>query len=289
MHLRNPALAFLALLLALLPAPESWPGTPARPVALVTDLQGKVTRAGGASLTILAELAAGARLKLPEHGRVQLLMVGDGQCFHLLGPGEFRLHPDGPRAEDGGKVRRGTPLAAHLRELRLRPARIAQASITMRGHQQPPTLELSYPVGIRLMDGPARFAWVAVPKASGYLFQLMDEGGRLIHEARTDSPGAFLPPGIRLKPGEFYAWQVRALFPDGPGMDAWAEFGIADTDLRRKVDEARPTADADFSSRLLFALFLDQQGLREEARRTWQALARERPDELRLRALAAER
>lgn len=297
MSIRNDLAAFpsrilfriLFLFLALGPGSVSWSGPPARPVAMVTDLQGTVSRDGGGSLTILADLAAGTRLSLAGNGRIQVLMVADGRQFDLVGPGGFTVLADGPRADDGGRVQRGAALSGALRDLRLRPARIAQASITMRGEPLPIALDLRYPVGTRLLTDPAHFSWTPIPAATGYVFQLMDGNGHLIHEAPTPAARIELPAPLRLRPGEFYAWQVRALLNGGGEASAWAEFGIADQELLRRVEEARPPAGADFSQRLLFALFLDQQGLRDEARRIWRDLALERPDERRLRALAAER
>ena len=51
-------------------------------------------------------------------------------------------------------------------------------------------------------------------------------------------------------------------------------------------DAVRPAAGAPLSERVAFAVWLEQVGLKDEAARYWKALAAERPDSARLRALA---
>jgi hypothetical protein len=220
---------------------------------------------------------------------VHVLLLGDGQQFDLVGPGIFTINTDGPHASSGGRVVKSEALADALRYVRLRPSRIAQASITMRGDPLPTSLDLTFPVGTRLLDEHPHFTWTPIPAATGYVFQLMDSNGGSVYETRTPSARIELPSSVRLLPGESYAWLVQAVIAGGREVGAWAEFGIADSELRKRIDSARPPANADFSQRLLFALFLDQQDLKEEAHRAWHVLALERPDEKRLRALAAER
>lgn len=279
---------FLAAWLALAPATAAGPSR-ARPVALVTDLQGTASRDAGGALSILAELPAGSRVSLAGDGRVRIMMLADSRQFDLLGPGAFTIQADGPQAGGGGRVTPGPALASALRDLRLRPARIAQASLALRGDPLTRPLELTWPVGLRLLEPPGHFAWNPAPGATGYNFQLLDGNGRLLHETATAAPRVDAPADLRLDPGGFYAWRVRARLDGGGEASAWAEFGLADAELRQRVEETRASTGADVSDRLLLALFLDQQGLKDEARRVWQELARERPDALRLRALAAER
>jgi hypothetical protein len=79
---------------------------------------------------------------------------------------------------------------------------------------------------------------------------------------------------------------VQADLAGGRAVDGWTEFGVAGPDLRARVDRARPRADASFGDRLLYALLLDELGMREEAERFWTQLARERPDDRDLAARA---
>jgi hypothetical protein len=62
---------------------------------------------------------------------------------------------------------------------------------------------------------------------------------------------------------------------------------VAGPELRARVDRARPRADASFGDRLLYALLLDELGVREEAGQLWTQLARERPADSDLAARAA--
>jgi len=65
----------------------------------------------------------------------------------------------------------------------------------------------------------------------------------------------------------------------GKTIEGWTEFGIATSDLRARVERARPPANAAFGDRVLYALLLEELGVREEALRLWQALAAERPSD----------
>lgn len=55
---------------------------------------------------------------------------------------------------------------------------------------------------------------------------------------------------------------------------------------RAKIEAARPAADAPFSKRVAFAAWLQQLGLKDEARDYWKKLAEERPESEQLKKLS---
>ena len=50
----------------------------------------------------------------------------------------------------------------------------------------------------------------------------------------------------------------------------------------------RPAVTAPLSTRVAYAAWLDQMELKDEARKYWRMLSAERPEDARLKALAAE-
>lgn len=257
----------------------------AEPIAIVTDAQGAAVQSGGARLAILAELGASAQLQLEAGARVTIAHFASGRQFDLEGPGVFRLTAAGIESGGAGRVTARAPLSAAYRDVRVRPSRVALASISMRGGADDVPLRLNSPVGTWLLEDRPAFQWQPIAGVGSYRFQLTDNTGRVLHQASTSEPLVRLPDTVLLAPGQTYAWQVEVTLPDGRVADGWTEFGVAGRDRRERVDAARPGTAASFGDRVLFALLLDDTGLREAARDAWEELARERPADPRLRAL----
>ena len=258
------------------------------PPGLVIDVQGEATLAGK-RVAILAGLPPGAEVALAPAARVVVVHTQNGRQFELIGPGAFRWTSGRVEIVRPGELRVRESADAAFGDLRLRTGRIAQASISMRGAPGESKLQLASPVSTWLLEPPKSFRWQPVAGAVGYRFQLTDSNGKLLHEARTPAAAVELPASIALDTGRTYGWQVQAELPGGSVVDGWTEFGVAGPDLRARVDRARPRADASFGDRLLYALLLDELGVREEAERLWTQLARERPGDPDLRARAERR
>jgi hypothetical protein len=267
--------AVRAAWLALVVAAGAWAS---EPPALVLDVQGNATL-GGKRVAILTGLPPGAEVALESTARMVVVHTQNGRQFELIGPGAFRWAGGRMEIVRPGELRVRESADAAFGDLRLRTGRIAQASISMRGAAAESKVELASPVSTWLLEAPKSFRWRPVPGAAGYRFQLTDSNGKLLHEARTQATAVELPAGVALDPGRTYGWQVQADLAGGRAIDAWTEFGVAGPDLHARVDRARPRPDATFADRLLYALLLDELGVREESVRVWAQLARERPDD----------
>jgi len=276
----------IAVLIALLPA---FSAQGAAPAAMVTDLQGSVVRSGGQRLAILAELGAAAQLELGADARVTLVHFASGRQFNLEGPGAFRVTGTGVESAGTGRVIAGAALAAAYANVQLRPSRVAQASFSMRGSGDELVVKLDSPAGTWLLDERPAFRWQKIAGATTYRFRLTDNTGRVLHEATTGDDAAMLPAAVTLKAGETYAWQVNATLPDGRVAEGWAEFGIADAERSKRVVAAKPGSGATYGDRVLFALLLEDSGLRDAARDLWRELMRERPSDPRLQILGGAR
>jgi len=268
--------------LALAVAAGAWAS---EPPGLVIDAQGDATLAG-ARVAILTGLPSGAEVTLAPAARVVVVHTQNGRQFELIGPGAFRWTGGKVEVVRPGELRVRESADAAFGDLRLRTGRLAQASISMRGVPGESKLQLVSPASTWLLEAPKSFRWQPMASAASYRFQLTDSNGKPLHEARTSAAAVDLPAGVALEAGRTYGWQVQAELAGGRSIDGWTEFGVAAPDLRARVDRARPRADASFSDRLLYALLLDELGVREEAERLWAQLVRERPDDKDLAARA---
>lgn len=285
-HVRSRA--WLAnLLLALLPLVAAHG---AEPVALLTDMQGGLVRSGVQRLAILSELGLSAPLELAVGARATVVHFAAGRQFDLQGPGVFRITSGGVEAVGGGaRLTAHAPLATAYDNVRLRPSKVIQASISMRGTADAKALKLIAPAGTWILETRPDFRWQQLAGVTVYRFQLTDNAGGLLHQADVREERASLPASVELQAGQTYAWQVNASLPDGRQVEGWAEFGVADAGLRNRIVAAQPGEGASFAERVLFALLLEDSGLRDNAQGVWEALLRERPTDPRLQTLGGAR
>ena len=257
----------------------------AGPAAIVTDLRGDVRASSGARLDLLAELAVGAELAMASGAQVTIVHLATQSTYSLTGPGSFAIRASGVEGQGGAKVASAKALSASYQGVRLQPARIAQASIAMRGAATEDRLRLISPVASWLLEPQPVFTWSASVASSRYTLQLTDAENRVLFDTVTSATSAKLPAEVALEPGRLYGWQVKAMLPNGQELEAWAEFGVADAALRSRIEAARPRPDAATSERVLFALLLESLNAHTAAQQEWAHIARERPHEAKLRAV----
>lgn len=87
---------------------------------------------------------------------------------------------------------------------------------------------------------------------------------------------------VRIKPRAVTqaAYVMRAL---GPKTKA-----PVSPNLQQNIEQLRPAAGAAVSERVAFAAWLEQNGLKDEARKYWKEIAAERPDDTQIQSLAGE-
>ena len=278
-------------LLVIVAAVGMRPALGAEAAAIVTDLRGDARLADGSPVELLRELPVGVELRLQPGARLVLIHLASSSTYALAGPGTFAVRARDVGALAGARLASAKALPPGFRDVRLQPARIAQASIAMRGSPPDQGVRLLMPVATWLLERPATLRWErpAHAPAAEFVVQLTDSENRSVFETTTPATAVTLPEGVRLEPGKLYGWQVKALLAGGRTIEGWAEFGVADDSLRARAESARPTTEASDADRIAFALLLEALDLREEARTHWAEAARGRPDEPRLRALADRR
>ncbi len=247
----------------------------ARPVALVTDVVGDVKN-GADAVVLLAELDAGREIAVGADSTAVVFYVGDGTEWVLKGPGRYRLGSKGPEPQAGAPAAARRPAPAAFRDIKLRPEKVRQAAVIMRGRN----LTLAAPVNDDVVvTSDVRLSWVLDnARDTEYEVELVDANGKLLHKSKTTNVQLLLPDDVRLAPGQRYTWAVTARERGLPQpLYAIGEFRVADATTRARVDKARPKPDAPFSERVLFVALLEDVGAKSAAAEQRRALSSERP------------
>ena len=261
-------------------------------VAMVTDLQGKATVAGDGrtrDVTILAELDAGAQVQLAAGATLVALYLDAGDEYVFKGPASIVFRSAQPDVTSGAKPeKRGPSLGKGGKGIRIKPVGMAQGAMVMRGFQTGARIQLLNLHKTRILETQPEFRWKELQPGVKYQLEITDDTGRAVHEAQVDSTSFKLPASIRLREGVPYTWEVSARLPDGRKYTSSADFAVAPAEVRAQAEALRPAQSAPLSSRIAYAAWLDQVELKDEARKYWKVAATERPDDPRLKALAAE-
>ena len=246
----------------------------AKQVAVVTDVQGAAALAGApaAPVAMLQQLDAGQKLRLSAGARVALLYYADGAQYELRGPGDVSLDAQRPQASQGATVQ--ARAAAGPATVRLAPGGLVQGAVVMRNLG----LRVAAPDPQVLSTRPD-LAWTDSRTGTVYDVAVIDASGARVFETTTPERGAKVPDARPLAPGQSYALQVTARIGKEVVQVARAEFRIAPATLQAQAKALAPAQDAAVADRVAYALWLEQNDLRDEARRWWAAVAQSRPEQ----------
>lgn len=262
-------------------------------MALVTGLQGRVQVRRGArtrELALLDALLPQDELRLGADAQAEVVVtVGRQQVFCLKGPGRFGLRAGGVVALDRHASATVRDLVGDWPALRLRPGLVGRASISLRGVPDLPLAPRS-PLGVQRAAALEQLRWDAPYAGAGehwrYAVSVIDAQGRTVYAANVGETFAILPAELAWSRGQAYVWSVSALGDSGRRVDALAEFRILSQDQEQDLDAAAAAAvqahqrlpdGGSLAEDVLYALWLEQAGLREDADRQWQRLALARP------------
>jgi hypothetical protein len=257
----------------------------AQGVAMVTDVSGKV---GPGTVTILSEIAVDARLRLEPGAKLVALYIKSGDEYILTGPAQVQFQAAGPNVITGAKPQKRASPVGKGGAVTIKPVGVTQAAYVMRGGRSTARIKLLTPSGTKVLDAAPEFRWQEMEAGMKYRFELTDETGHSLHETETQATSITLPASVTLKPGANYTWEVSARTADNRRYVSAGDFSIAPADLAAQAAALRPAPEAPVSDRVAYAAWLEQVELRDEAHKYWQALAKERPDDEKLKALAAE-
>jgi hypothetical protein len=274
-------LAALALTVGLVALPVWSQG-----IALVTDVSGKVT--GPVPISILSEISADAQIQLEPGARLVALYIKSGDEYTLSGPAQVRFQAAGPHVLSGAKPQKRASPIGKGGNVSINPARVTQAAYVMRSGRATARIKLLTLSATKALDTSPEFRWQSAEQGLNYRFELTDDTGRSLYETEVQTTSLKLPGSVALKEGASYTWEVSARTPDNRRYISAGDFTIAPAGLRAQAESLRPAASAPVSDRVAYAAWLEQAELHDEARRYWRALYKERPDDEKLKALAAE-
>jgi hypothetical protein len=259
-------------------------------VAMVTDLTGRATASSAKKqrdITILAELAAGAKVELEAAATLVVLYLDSGDEYVFKGPATIEFKPVQPEVQRGQKPeRRPLTLGKGGKGIRIKPVGMTQGAVVMRGVRTDPQVRFLSLDRTQTLDSPLEFRWREVRPGLRYEFQLEDETGRVVLATVVDTASFRLPASVQVKEGIRYTWHISGRLPDGKKFSNATEFELAPADLRAQAETLRPEPSAPLSTRIAYAAWLEQMELRDEALKYWRAAASERPADPRLKALA---
>lgn len=255
-------------------------------IALITDVAGPVT--GAAPVTILSEITADTRLQLGAGARLVAIYLKSGDEYTFRGPAQVHFAAGEPRMIQGARpVRNANPLGKGG-NVTIKPVGVTQAAYVMRSGRSTARIKLLTLSGTKTLDTSPEFRWRGFGQGVKYRVELTDDTGRSLFEAEVEDTAIRLPETIALREGASYSWEVSTRAADNRRYVTGGDFSVASAELRAEAEALRPPADSPVSQRVAFAAWLEQVALRDEARRYWRELSAERPDDEKLKALAAE-
>ncbi len=258
----------------------------AEPVAMITDLQGRV-QGPAEPPAILASIEAGVTLQVAEGGALVVVYFQSGKEFTFKGPATVRFAGAAPEMVAGDKPASRDPLMGRVAGAgKIKPVGKIQAAVVMRGANQSARIKLENMVGTRVLDRRPVFKWQSPEPNLAYTFELTDESGRILIETEVRGDAFALPESVALQDGKTYTWLVGTTMADGRKYTNAGDFTVAPADLRREVEAVRPAANAPIAEKVTYAAWLDQLQFHDEARKYWKQLAAVRSDDANLSQLA---
>lgn len=252
-------------------------------VAMVTDLKGeaRLTENGSTDrLQLLAYLAGGAEIEVAKDARVVITYFSSPQEYVFTGPAKIRIEAAGPQSLAGNVVQtrklEQDSSGVMKKFSSMQREKLYQATYEMRGAR--PGLRLIGPIDTSISTLQPEFAWSGPNNASAYRFSLSDSAGRTLKTFKTRKSGWQVSGSALLKYGNAYRWKVETSLDSGETLSAAGSFKVLGKAGAMAIAAARPGPDADFTERVLYAARLETAGLAYQAKKEWQVLAHERPD-----------
>lgn len=280
----------LSILVAAAVALGASAGPAAEPVAMITDLQGKVEpTSGGAAPAILASVNPGATLSVGDGGNLVVVYFGSGKEFAVKGPATVKFNANGPEMLAGAAPAVRDPLMGKVAGAgKIKPVGKIQAAVVMRGAKESSKIKFETLAGTRVLDARPEFRWQGPSDGLSYNLELSDEVGAVMLEQKVSGTSFNLPDSVQLKPGVKYTWLLDTTLADGRKFSNAADFTVAAADLRADVEAVRPAPNAPLSERVTYAAWLDQLQFHDEARKYWKELAAARSGDANLNQLAGQ-
>jgi hypothetical protein len=254
-------------------------------VAFITNVKGEVSVDGSPRPMLMSELARGQKIAVGKEAQASVMYIQSGREYVLKGPQDFTV---GEREIASGS---GTPPAARetpwraSSEVLVKVSQTSSASIRMRSiapAKADPKPKLDFPTqgAITQLHPTLRWTGSEANAPAEVSIAVAGKEDKPIAKARVSAASHRFP--AKLQPDTEYSWTVSVA-----GQEiGTARFRTLGANAIQNAEKRRPSDKAEFSDRLMYALFLQEIGAVQEAQEAWGKLARERADLPELASLA---
>lgn len=255
----------------------------AEPVAMVTDVSDGVfteVKDKSEKTALLSYFEPGTTLRLNANAHLTVTFLTKPVEYRFTGPARLTVEKDRVVANEGKAETHAVSLQKTTAAKKFTVAQresVTIAAFEMRAGGRP-GLRLEDPVETRAIGSSLVFDWDGPRAPGGYRLSIFDGQKKLIHQASVTSNSWTSPAGL-LKAGNAFEWEIEATLENGEVLTARARFSVADSGAAKAAQAQRPQADASFSGRVLYAIYLEENGFKYDARRLWKELSKERPDD----------
>ena len=229
--------------------------------AVVTQVRGNASVAQR-HLDLLDPVNAGDSVEVAPGAEIVLFWPAQQQQqVTLTGPGSFFFSRDGTIRQSGsGSVRRESRDPAFAASVRRRDLVIAGAIVRATAGPAevpgPERIAASYPV----------LAWQPRAHVGNWRLRVLDAADAPVFETSVASPALTLPDNVRLMPGQRYRYELRWQGRDGAVQATTVALQTLGADEDAELVRLLPAPDAALATRVLFAFYLRNLGVRGLAR-----------------------
>lgn len=256
----------------------------AEPVAMVTDVSEgvfAVVKDKSEKVALLSYFEPGITLRLNANARLTATFLTKSVEYRFTGPAKLTVEKDRIVANEGKAETHTVSLQKTTAAKKFTVAQresVTQAAFEMRAGARP-GLRLDDPVDTLVIGNLLVFNWDGPHSSEGYQINLFDEQKKLVYQTSVTT-NSWSPPAGLLKAGDAYEWEIQTILEKGEVLTARASFSVADNGAAKDAQAQSPGANSLFSDRVLYAVYLEENGFKYDARRLWKELVKERPDDM---------
>lgn len=253
-------------------------------IAFITDLKGEVSVDGASRPLLMSELGKGQKIAVGKDSQLSVMFIQSGKEYVLRGPGDYTVGERDIGAASGmPPAARETAWRASNQVL-VKVAQTSSASIRMRSIAPPKAAKakLDFPTQGAVTQLQPTLRWTPPEGKDAAEVTLAVAGKEAKPVGRAKVTGASHRFAAKLQPDTEYAWSVSVA---GEEIGS-ARFRTLPAAAIQDAQKRRPADKAEFSDRLMYALFLQELGATQEAQDAWARLAQERADLPELSSLA---
>ena len=256
----------------------------AEPVVMVTDVSDgvfTVEKDKSKKVVLLSYFEPGTTLRLDANAHLTATFLTKSVEYRFTGPAKLTVEKDRIVASEGKAETQAVSLQKTTAAKKFTVAQresVTQAAFEMRVGARP-GLRLDDPVDTSVIGSLLIFNWDGPRAPGGYRLSLFDGQRKLIHQVAV-ATNSWVPAAGLLKAGGAYEWEVESTLENGEVLTARGKFNMADSNASKAAQAQTPPANSAFSTRVLYAVYLEENGFKYDARRLWKELSKERPDDM---------